>query len=179
MIESLTLWETFFGALAVVLNFLGYRQHNLNRYLLISALALGALSFHFFLLGNAEAAGIACGLACVRNIIALKFRGNVILAFFVIANFGFFFYEWFYLQSAWFIVFAYTSSLIFTVGSIVLKSAHRIRLWFILAESLGLIYNMIVGSIFGVIFNLSNLFSIFYTLVAHRKDEKAKQNKQQ
>ena len=33
-----------FGAVAVVLNFIGYRQNNVDRYLLISAFALASLS---------------------------------------------------------------------------------------------------------------------------------------
>ena len=38
-----------FGAIAVVLNFIGYRQTNVDKYLLISAFALSALSVHFFM----------------------------------------------------------------------------------------------------------------------------------
>lgn len=37
-----------FGAIAVVLNFIGYRQTNVDKYLLISAFALSALSVQFF-----------------------------------------------------------------------------------------------------------------------------------
>ncbi|WDT85516.1 YgjV family protein [Alteromonas sp. 009811495] len=47
-----------FGALAVILNFIGYRQNNVDRYLLISAFALAALSAHFFML-DAMAAVLA------------------------------------------------------------------------------------------------------------------------
>lgn len=154
-----------FGALAVVLNFIGYRQQDINRYRLISALALASVSTHFFLLGNAEAAGIGCALASIRNIIAMRFRGNLVLGIFVLLNFIFFFYEWFYLGSMWIIFIAYTSSLIFTVGSIVLQSAIKIRQWFVFAELLGLVYAILVGSVFGTIFNLTNLCSIFYTLL--------------
>jgi hypothetical protein len=161
-----------FGALAVVLNFIGYRQQDINRYRFISALALASVSAHFFLLGNAEAAGIGCALACVRNLIAIKYRGYIVLSFFIVANLAFFFYEWFLLESAWIILFAYSSSLLFTVGSVVLSSALRIRQWFILAESLGLIFAILVGSVFGTIFNMTNLCSIFYTLYRDYRNNK-------
>jgi hypothetical protein len=153
-----------FGAVAVILNFIGYRQHDVNRYRFISGLALAGVSTHFFLLGNAEAAGIGCALACIRNFVAMKFRGKRVLAVFVLANVGFFCYEWFYLGSAWIILIAYTSSLIFTTGSIMLNSAVKMRQWFILAEFLGLVFALMVGSIFGTVFNMTNLLSIFMTL---------------
>lgn len=69
-----------FGAIAVVLNFIGYRQTNVDKYLLISAFALSALSVHFFML-DAMAAGIGTLLASVRNFIAIKHRSNAILFF--------------------------------------------------------------------------------------------------
>lgn len=156
-----------FGALAVILNFIGYRQDNINHYLLISAAALAAVSTHFFLLG-AMAAGIGCALACVRNVIAMKYRGNHILMAFVLLNIGFLLLELFVLEHGLLILVAYASSLIFTVGSIAIKEAAKIRRWFILAESLGLIYAVMVGSIFGTIFNISNLCSIAYKLIQDR-----------
>lgn len=171
MFENQILIAEIFGALAVILNFIGYRQHDINRYRLISAIALAAVSTHFFLLG-ALAAGIGCALASVRNIVAMRFRGKAILLFFLAANIGFFIYEWFYLDSQWIILFAYISSLIFTVGSIVLTSALRIRQWFILAESFGLIYAVLVGSIFGTIFNTTNLCSILYILYRDTRKKK-------
>lgn len=164
LFESTNILAETFGAFAVVLNFIGYRQHDINRYRFISGLALASVSTHFFLLGNAEAADIGCALACIRNFVAMKFRGKRILALFVLANIGFFIYEWFYLGSAWIIVIAYASSLVFTVGSIMLTSAIKIRQWFILAELLGLTFAILVGSIFGTIFNITNLLSIFTTL---------------
>ncbi len=168
MFENASFLAEAFGAIAVVLNFIGYKQQDINRYRLISAMALAAVSTHFFLLGNAEAAGIGCALACVRNLIAIKYRGHFVLGFFILANVLFFLYEWFYLDSAWIILFAYTSSMIFTVGSITLKSALKIRQWFVLAEALGLVFAILVGSIFGTIFNVSNLASILYTLYKER-----------
>lgn len=177
MFENASFLAEAFGALAVVLNFIGYRQDEINRYRFISAMALASVSTHFFLLGNAEAAGIGCALACVRNLIAIKYRGNIVLCFFVLANILFFFYEWFYLKSTWIILFAYTSSMIFTVGSIVLSSALKIRQWFVLAESLGLVFAILVGSIFGTVFNLTNLASILFTLYNETKNSKPEAQK--
>nr|WP_136252674.1 YgjV family protein [Ningiella ruwaisensis] len=158
-----------FGAVAVVFNFIGYRQSDINRYRFISAIALAAVSIHFFLLG-ALAAGIGTALASVRNLIAIYYRGNPILAMFVVLNIAFFSYEWFYLDSPWIIIIAYTSSMIFTVGSIIFTQAAQVRRWFILAEGLGLVYAILVGSIFGTIFNITNLCSIFYVLYKERQE---------
>ena len=149
----------FFGALAVVVNFIGYRQNDVNRYRLISALALTCLSAHFFLLG-AMAAGVGCLLASIRNIVAMRYRSQYIVYLFVALNLGFFIYEYFWLNHSALIIVAYSSSLIFTVGSIVLQDANLIRRWFVFAELLGLIYAISVGSVFGTVFNLLNLFSI-------------------
>lgn len=163
-----------FGAAAVVFNFVGYRQNDVNRYRFISAIALGCVSVHFFLLG-AMAAGIGCMLASIRNIIAMRYRNHSILYFFVILNLLFFFYEWLWLEHGLLIVVAYASSMIFTVGSIVLQDANLIRRWFILAEVLGLIYAVAVGSIFGSIFNVSNLISIAIKGFQQRHTNRASQ----
>ncbi|MFT5712924.1 MAG: hypothetical protein ACI9DQ_001334 [Glaciecola sp.] len=160
-----------FGAIAVVFNFIGYRQSDINRYRFISAIALLSVSIHFFLIG-AMAAGIGCMLACIRNIVAIKYRGLLVLITFVTANICFFFYELLWLDHGWIIAIAYASSLIFTIGSISLTSAKMIRQWFILAEILGLTYSIMVGSIFGTIFNITNLLSIFYTLYQDSAAEK-------
>jgi hypothetical protein len=152
-----------FGAIAVIFNFIGYRQNDINRYRVLSAIALFNVSIHFFLLG-AMAAGVGCMLACVRNLVATRFRGLLVLLIFVALNLGFFFYELLWLNHSWTIVIAYISSLIFTVGSISLTSAQKIRQWFILAEILGLAYAVMVGSIFGTVFNITNLISILFTL---------------
>jgi len=152
-----------FGALAVVLNFLGYRQNNVDRYLFISAFALLFLSAHFFML-DAMAAGVGTLLAGLRNFIAMKNRSKPVLFFFIGANVFFLLYEWFVLNHDWNIFIAYASSLIFTVGSVVLRDVHVIRRTFLVAESLGLIYAVSVGSIFGTVFNISNLISILSTL---------------
>lgn len=157
-----------FGALALITNFIGYRQNTINRYRLVAAFALAFLSVHFFILG-AMAAGISLALGAVRNIIAMRYRQRWILYFFIALNIGFCLFEWFVLQnSAWLFV-AYTSALIFTVGSIVLESAQSIRRWFIAAELLGMVYALSVGSVFGVLFNISNLTSIGLKLLSERR----------
>lgn len=156
-----------FGALAVLLNFFGYRQTNVNRYLIVSALALFSVSAHFYLI-EAMAASVACALAGLRNLVVIKVRGQAILYVFVSLNLIFFTYEWFVLNHSWIIFVAYTSALIFTVGSIILKDTNTIRRWFIMAEGLGLTYSVLVGSLFGSIFNSVNLLSILIKLYQSR-----------
>ncbi len=148
-----------FGALAVILNAIGYRQDNINAYRLWVALALAAVSTHFFMLG-AMAAGIGCALACVRNLIALFTQHWWVVVVFVAANLGFLGWEFFILDHGPLIFIAYTSSIIFTVGTVLIQDATRIRQVFIAAEGLGLVYALSVGSIFGSVFNLVNLTSI-------------------
>lgn len=160
---SLHWWAEGLGALALVINFIAYRQATVPRYLVISAVSLFCLSTHFFML-DAMAAGIGCLLSSVRNIIALWSRHRAILVLFIALNLGFLAYEWWVLSHPWIIFIAYSSVLIFTVGSLVIHDATTLRRWFILAESLGFIYAVWVGSIFGAIFNLSNLTSIVLTL---------------
>jgi len=110
-------------------------------------------------------------MASVRNIIAIYYRGNPSLAFFVVLTITLFCYEWAVLESPWIIIIAYASSMIFTVGSIVLTDAAKIRKCFIFAESLGLAYAILVGSIFGSVFNISNLCSICYMLFRDRNKQ--------
>lgn len=148
-----------FGAVAVVLNFIGYRQQDINRYRAISAMALACVSVHFFMLG-ALAAGIGCLLACIRNIIAMRYRHTWIVFLFVTLNLLSLAYEWFILSHGPMILVAYASSLIFTVGTLMLQDADKLRRWFISAELLGLVYALSVGSVFGSVFNISNLVSI-------------------
>lgn len=160
-----------FGALALLTNFIGYRQNTVNRYRLVSAFALAFLSIHFFILG-AMAAGISLALGAVRNIVAMKYRQRWILYLFVLLNIAFCLFEWFVLQNSALLFIAYASALVFTVGSIVLESAASIRRWFIVAELLGLVYAVAVGSVFGIVFNISNLTSILLKMY-HEKRHKA------
>lgn len=168
MPESFNWWAESLGAAALVINFIGYRQADANRYRAVSAVALLCVSLHFFLLG-AMAAGIGCLLASIRNVIALRYRNALVVWAFVGLNLAFLALEWWVLQHGPLIFIAYASSLVFTVGSVVLNDAHRIRQWFVLAEGLGLIYALLVGSVFGTLFNLSNLISILTKLASSRK----------
>lgn len=67
------------------------------------------------------------------------------------------------------LVFAYVSSLIFSIGSIRLNDPVLIRRWFILAELLGLGYAFMVGSLEGMVFNLVNLSSIILKMLQDRR----------
>lgn len=156
------------GFVAIVINVIAYRQEDANQYRWISAISLGLLSAHFFMI-DAMAAGIACGLSVVRNVVAMRSQAVWIAVIFVAANLAFLAYEWFWLAHSWIIFIAYISSIIFTVGSVVLTCATRIRQWFILAEGLGLLYSILVGSISGTIFNAANLASIFIKLFQEHK----------
>ncbi|GAB3018666.1 YgjV family protein [Bowmanella dokdonensis] len=164
-----------FGALALVCNFIAYRQNRVNHYRFISALGLTFLSTHFFLL-SAMAAGIGCGLAAIRNLIALRYRPLWLVYFFVLLHLPFFIYEWWWLNHGWPIILAYVSAIIFTLGSLLLQHTHRIRQWFILAEGLGLAYALLVGSLFGSLFNISNLSSIGIKLYQDRRPKRARQS---
>ena len=155
------------AALALLINFIGYRQANINHYRLISALALVCLGVHFLMI-DAMAAGVACLLSCVRNLIAAVTQHLSVVIVFVAINVGFWLYEALVLEHSWIIAFAYVSSIIFTVGTILLKTTGAIRKWFILAEGLGLVYALLVGSIFGSVFNFANLVSIAVKLYADR-----------
>lgn len=157
-----------FGALALIINFIGYRQSNINHYRIVSAFAMISLGLHFFML-DAMAAGVGCMLASIRNFVALRYRSALIVMLFVAINIGFFAYEWFWLQHGTIILIAYSSSLIFTVGSIVIQDAMKMRQRFVFAELLGLLYAIAVGSIFGSIFNFTNLVSILHKLHKERR----------
>lgn len=159
-----------FGVLALIINFIGYRQNDANHYRIVSAIALACLSVHFFML-DAMAAGIVLAIGVVRNFVSLRWQGPVVLAFFVGANIGFMLWEWLWLNNHWSLFVAYASSLIFTVGSIKLNDATLIRRWFILAELLGLLYAVLVGSWSGGLFNIVNLSSILTKLWSDRKVE--------
>lgn len=157
-----------FGALGLMANIFGYRQDNINRYLWFSAGALVCLSLHFFLI-DAMAAGVGCGLAALRNVLAIYFRGRALLAIFFSLNIGFFIYEWFILQHSSIILLAYLSNSIFTVGSVLLTDTVRMRRWFVFAEGFGLLYALLVGSIFGSIFNAVNLINILLKMGQTKK----------
>ena len=157
-----------FGFAAIIFNIIGYRSNDMRRYLLLSGGAMLCLSAHFFLLG-AMAAGIGCGLAAIRNAVTLVARGTWVLVLFISLSIGFFIYEWVILQHGYLIILAYTSSFIFTAGSILFTDVALMRRWFIFAESIGLVYALTVGSIFGSVFNTVNLCSIAFKMWQQRK----------
>lgn len=161
-----------FGVLALVLNFIAYRQPSANGYRMISAIALGCLSVHFFMI-EAMAGSIVTGIAFVRNLVALRWQGPWVLWSFVAINIGFLVYEIIAPQGGqavyWALALAYSSSIIFTVGSIKLNDPALIRRWFLLAESLGLIYSVLVGSVSGTVFNIVNITSILLKLLQDRR----------
>lgn len=153
-----------FGIMALIVNFIGYQQNDAQRYRLVAAIALGCLGLHFYLLGQLAGA-IVLAIAVVRNIVALRYQGQLVLGLFISVNLAFWAWEWFWLQNHWAELFAaYVSSLIFTVGSIRLNDANQIRRWFIAAEGLGLVYACLVVSIPGALFNIVNLTSIISKL---------------
>lgn len=164
-----TVWiAEAFGLGAIIFNIFGYRSNDMRRYLVLSGGAMLCLSTHFFLLG-AMAAGIGCGLAAIRNAVALKIRGTRILLLFLSINIGFFLFEWLVLQHGYLIILAYTSSIIFTAGSILFTDTAVMRRWFVFAETIGLIYAFMVGSVFGSIFNSVNLISIIIKMRSTKK----------
>lgn len=158
----------YVGMLALVLNFIAYRQPTANRYRIISALALGSLSIHFALI-DATAGAVVTGLAFFRNFIALRWQGPFVLWFFIAANVVLWIFEAVSGAPQLPLVFAYVSSLIFSIGSIRLNDPVLIRRWFILAELLGLGYAFMVGSLEGMVFNLVNLSSIILKMLQDRR----------
>lgn len=143
----------------------------MNRYRIVSGIAVLSLGIHFGLIG-AMAASIACILSFVRNLVAIRYQNVGVVILFVALNIGFWAYEWFYLGHGWLIFIAYGSSIIFTVGTIVLKTPASMRRWFIIAESLGLVYAVLVSSIFGTVFSICNLLSIFIKQYQERRRDK-------
>lgn len=166
-LENVWIAEAF-GLGAIMFNIVGYRSNNMRRYLFLSGGAMLCLSTHFFLLG-AMAAGIGCGLAAIRNAVTLAVRGTWVLVLFISLNIGFFIYEWVILEHGYLIILAYTSSFIFTAGSILFTDVALMRRWFIFAESIGLVYALAVSSIFGSVFNAVNLTSIVVKMWQQRK----------
>jgi hypothetical protein len=173
------------GVIAVIINVISYRQHDMNRYRLVSAVALSFLAFHFFLL-DAISGAIVLLISVIRNLMAMRwqtlwlailFAGITILfgllEWFFVAELQSVFAalassvgasEWGYQAQPWTMVFAYVSALIFAVGTILIKDTTQLRKCFVAAEGLGLIYALSVGSILGTVFNVFNLVSILFTL---------------
>lgn len=147
------------GAGALAFNIVAYRQNDMARYLIFSGCSMACLSVHFYLL-EAFAAAIGCALAALRNAVALKSRASWVVVLFVSLNMSAMLIEYFVLKHGALLFLAYTSGFIFTVGSIVITQVEVMRRWFLVAEALGCLYAIIVGSIFGTIFNLVNITNI-------------------
>ncbi len=139
-----------FAVLAMLINFWAYRQTLVNRYRLISGIAMVCLGTHFLLL-DAMAAAVGCYLAFARNLISMRTQNRNIVILFVILNVLFLLYELFVLDHGLFILLAYTASIIFTVGTFVLSSAQMMRKVFLVAVLLNLIYAIYVGSVMGTL----------------------------
>lgn len=152
-----------FAVLAMLANFIAYRQKSVNGYRVISGVAMICLGTHFLLL-DALAAAIGCYLAFVRNVISLYSQHKHIVILFVMANIVFLLYELFVLNHGPMILLAYTASVIFTVGTFVLTSATQMRKVFLLAESLNLVYALWVGSVMGTVGIVINIVSILNKL---------------
>ena len=147
------------GASALAFNIVAYRQNDMARYLIFSGCSMACLSVHFYLL-EAFAAAIGCGLAGLRNAVALKSRASWVVVLFVSLNMAAMLIEYFVLKHSALLFLAYASGLIFTVGSIMITQVTLMRRWFLFAEGLGCLYAVIVGSVFGTIFNLVNITNI-------------------
>ena len=152
------------GAAALLFNVVAYRQDDMRRYLIFSGCSMACLSLHFYLL-LAYAAAIGCGLAAIRNAVVLKTRARWVVAVFVGLNVSAMLIEYFVLQHGPWLFLAYLSGFIFTVGSIVITQVMVMRRWFLCAECLGCVYAVIVGSIFGTVFNLVNMSNIVLKMV--------------
>ena len=158
-----------FALSALCFNMLAYKQQSIQRYRLLSGIAMLLLSIHFFRL-EAYAASVGCGLAVIRNIVSLRINGWVVTFVFIALNLLFLAYEWFALAHGAEILLAYSVSIIFTVGTFRLSNTDQIKKLFFGAELLSIIYCIIVSSIFGMFYGLFNAAMIIYQWVYHPKD---------
>jgi len=155
----------------MLINFIGYRQSSVNRYRLISGIAMICLGTHFLLL-DALAAAIGCYLAFARNIIAMRTQHVSIVVIFVLLNIAFLLYELLLLGHGPIILLAYTASITFTVGTFLLSSADKIRKVFLFAESCNLVYAIYVGSVMGTVGIVINIIGIVTKLWQDSKSHK-------
>ena len=154
--DSAFLITELFAILALLANMIAYRQQRIKVYRLLSGLAMLLLAVHFFRL-EAYAASVGCSLAVIRNLVSLKFNDWLTTSIFVAANLISLSVEWFYLKHGFEIFIAYSASIIFTIGTLRLHRVIDIRRWFTLAESLNLVYAILVGSLFGSVYSALNL----------------------
>ena len=133
------------GVVAVIINVISYRQHDMNRYRLISAIALSFLALHFFVL-DAISGAIVLVISVIRNLMAMRWQTISLAIVFAVLTAGFGILEWFYvpLLQGWFnqlatvvgapewqyvaqpwtMVFAYASAVIFAVGTILIATPN-------------------------------------------------------
>ena len=166
MFTDLNITAELIGACALGFNIVAYRQNEMARYLIFSGFSMACLSLHFYLL-EAFAAAIGCGLAALRNAVALKSRASWVVVVFVTLNISAMLIEYFVLKHGALLFLAYCSGFIFTVGSIVITQVEVMRRWFLVAEALGCLYAVIVGSVFGTIFNAINMINIVIKMRKH------------
>ena len=166
MFTDLNITAELIGACALGFNIVAYRQNEMARYLIFSCFSMACLSLHFYLL-EAFAAAIGCGLAALRNAVALKSRASWVVVVFVTLNISAMLIEYFVLKHGALLFLAYCSGFIFTVGSIVITQVEVMRRWFLVAEALGCLYAVIVGSVFGTIFNVVNMTNIIIKMRKH------------
>lgn len=184
------------GVIAVIINVISYRQHDMNRYRLVSAIALSFLALHFFLL-DAISGAIVLLISVIRNIMAMRWQTVSLAILFAGLTIGFGLLEWFYVPmlqtwfsalattvgapewqyvaQPWTMLFAYLSAVIFAVGTILIRNTTQLRKCFLLAESLGLVYALSVGSVLGTVFNVFNLISIVFTLYQDSRNNLAQE----
>lgn len=157
-----------FALLAMLVNFVGYRQKDMNRYRLISGVAMVCLGTHFLLL-DALAAAIGCYLAFFRNLVSMVSQRGFIVLLFVACNLVFLLIELFILRHGLLILLAYSASIIFTLGTFVLSSTQQMRRYFLVAETFNIIYAVSVGSVMGTVGILLNIISITTKMWQERK----------
>ena len=181
------------GVVAVIINVISYRQHDMNRYRLISAIALSFLALHFFLL-DAISGAIVLVISVIRNLMAMRWQTISLAIVFAVLTIGFGILEGVMpllrhlislatvvgapeaiVAQPWTMVFAYASAVIFAVGTILIRNTTILRKCFLVAEGLGLVYALSVGSVLGTVFNVFNLVSIVVTLYQDSRKSFAKE----
>ncbi|MBE1298750.1 MAG: YgjV family protein [Alteromonadaceae bacterium] len=161
-----------FAVFAMLINFVGYRQKDMNRYRLISGIAMLCLGTHFLLL-DALAAAIGCYLAFFRNLISMVSQRGYIVLVFLALNIAFLLFELIVLQHGFLIILAYSASIIFTLGTFVLSNTQQMRRYFLVAETFNIIYAISVGSVMGTVGISLSIISITSKMWQERKHNRA------
>lgn len=155
--------------IALLCNMLGYRQTTMRGYRMLSCIAMVFLSTHFFLLG-AYAATIGCGSAFIRNIISLYKTGWSVTIPFIILYLILMCWQFIALGDGPVILLAYAGSIAFTIGTLQFEETNtRMKQVFLTAETLSVVYAILVGSILGTVFNLFNISILCWGLYEKRR----------